>query len=207
MTKESGYQQNLTAEEAHQRLIEGNRRFVAGQMLNAHQAADWRAHLSSGQHPFATVLACSDSRVPPELVFDQGFGDIFIIRVAGNVLDSDVLGSISYALIHLKTPLVVIMGHERCGAVTAALEVHDGADHEMRYIEGILDRIMPAIKQIDSRLPKEERLAAAVAENVHFVTNRLAEVIKSHKTLRSLPVELKKAVYDLDTGVVNFLDE
>lgn len=207
MMKESGNQQNLTAEEAHQRLIEGNRRFVAGQMLNAHQAADWRAHLTSGQHPFATVLACSDSRVPPELVFDQGFGDLFIIRVAGNVLDSDVLGSISYALIHLKTPLVLIMGHERCGAVTAALEVHDGADHEMRYIEGILDRIMPAIKQIDTSLPKEERLTAAVAENVHFVTNRLAEVIQSHKTLRSLPVELRKAVYDLDTGVVTFLDQ
>ena len=94
------------------RLKEGNIRFVSGRLRHAHQAAAWRKHLKSSQQPFATILACSDSRVPPELVFDQGFGDLFVIRVAGNIIATDVLGSLQYATRHLHTPLVVVMGHE-----------------------------------------------------------------------------------------------
>lgn len=198
----------IDAEKALELLIEGNKRFVQGQVVNVHQASDWRSHLAHAQHPFATILACSDSRVPPELVFDQGFGDLFIIRVAGNIVDSDVLGSISYALIHLKTPLLVVMGHERCGAVTAALEVFDGAPHEMRFIEGLLDRIIPSIDpNIDPATPKEDRIARAVEANVRLAASHLAHTIQSLKSLKSLPVLLKMAVYDLDTGCVNFLDD
>lgn len=192
---------------AFEQLKQGNLRFVEGQVINAHHAANWRAQLAHSQHPFATILACSDSRVPPELVFDQGFGDLFVIRVAGNIVDSDVLGSICYAMIHLKTPLVVVLGHERCGAVTAALEIHEGAPHEMRFIEGLIDRIIPCIHGQESLPTKEERLAAAVKENVRNAARQLAEAIESHSSLKSLPVLLKMAVYDLDTGSVDFLDD
>src|SRR3954468_756114 len=96
-----------SAEEALARLKDGNRRFAEGRVRHAHQAADWRKHLAAGQQPIATILGCSDSRVPIELVFDQGFGDLFVIRVAGNVISDETIGSIGYALRHLKTPLLV----------------------------------------------------------------------------------------------------
>jgi carbonic anhydrase len=197
----------ISGQSALERLKEGNRRFVAGDLKHAHLAADWRAHLTAGQHPIATILACSDSRVPPELVFDQGLGDLFIIRVAGNIIDSDVLGSISYAMIHLKTPLVVVMGHEKCGAVDAAIKIADGAPHEMRFIEGLIDRIIPSVEQVSRELTPENRWAACVEANVRAATAQLLNTIHSQKSLRSLPVLVKQAVYDLDTGVVSFLDE
>lgn len=170
-------------------------------------ASDWRSHLTEGQQPFATILSCSDSRVPPELVFDQGLGDLFIVRVAGNIIDSDVLGSISYAMIHLKTPLVVVMGHEKCGAVKAAMDIADGADHEMRYIEGLIDRIIPAINSVNHDLPPDNRWIASVEANVRAATNHLNHTFESLKSLRSLPVLIKKAIYKLESGVVEFLDE
>ena len=110
-------------------LKQGNVRFVSGRLRHAHHAVNWRKHLEGSQQPFATILACSDSRVPPELVFDQGFGDLFVIRVAGNIVATDVLGSLQYATRHLHTPLVVVMGHESCGAVTAAVDALEGRAH------------------------------------------------------------------------------
>src|SRR3954454_1633494 len=98
----------VDAVEALRRLKEGNKRFAEGRVRHAHQATSWREHLKEGQQPFATILACSDSRVPPELVFDQGLGDLFVIRVAGNVVASDVVGSIAYAVVHLQTPLLIV---------------------------------------------------------------------------------------------------
>lgn len=197
----------ITGELALNMLMEGNERFVTGQLRHSHLASDWRSHLIDGQQPFATILSCSDSRVPPELVFDQGFGDLFIVRVAGNIIDSEILGSISYALIHLRTPLVVIMGHEKCGAVKAAIEIRDGAKHEMRYIEGLIDRIIPAISEIDSELPSEIRWSASVEANVRAASSQLTHTVKSMKSLRDLPILIKQAVYQLDSGVVRFLDD
>ena len=101
-------------------LLEGNQRFVTGESIHPHESADYRASLANEQHPFATVLTCSDSRVTPVLIFDQGIGDLFVIRVAGNVIDDDVAGSIEYAVDHLDARLLVILGHENCGAITAA---------------------------------------------------------------------------------------
>lgn len=123
------------AAEALARLKSGNARFVEGRTRHAHEGADWRKQLVADQKPFATILGCSDSRVPPELVFDQGFGELFVIRVAGNVIDTDVAGSIQYASRHLKTQLLVVMGHEGCGAVTATLAAIDGLAEEPRFIE------------------------------------------------------------------------
>jgi carbonic anhydrase len=207
MARPKKQQKPITGQEAFERLKEGNRRFVDGKLIHAHQAADWRMHLTSGQQPFATILSCSDSRVPPELVFDQGFGDLFIIRVAGNIVDSDVLGSISYAMIHLKTPLLVVMGHEKCGAVKAAIEIADGADHEMRFIEGLIDRILPAVSTVNNHLPEPERWRACVEANVKTATGHVNHTIQTQKSLRSLPLLVKQAIYDLDTGVVSFLDQ
>ena len=111
----------------------GNRRFMEGKTRHAHESADWRKMLTADQHPFATLLCCSDSRVPPELVFDQGFGELFVIRVAGNVINTDILGSIQYAVRHLHTHLLVVMGHEGCGAVGAAIAALGGKTDGPRH--------------------------------------------------------------------------
>src|SRR5258707_11706221 len=111
----------MTASEALQRLMEGNARFVGSASARRAVERDWLTELSEWQHPFATILGCSDSRVPPEMVFDQGPGDLFIVRVAGNVIGTETLGSLGYALKHLATPLFVVLGHEGCGAVRAVL--------------------------------------------------------------------------------------
>ena len=123
------------AAEAINWLKEGNLRFASSRPRHAHEAASWRKHLKSGQQPFATILACSDSRVPPELVFDQGFGELFVIRVAGNIVSTDVLGSLQYAILHLQTPLVVVMGHESCGSTSPRPSMQlEGRSKEPRSI-------------------------------------------------------------------------
>src|SRR5260370_868323 len=110
-----------TQEEALKRLKEGNSRFVADKLAERNLGKNRRAELAKGQAPFAIILGCADSRVAPELLFDQGLGDLFVVRVAGNVTDPEILGSIEYALTELKAPLIVVLGHEECGAVKAAL--------------------------------------------------------------------------------------
>ena len=112
----------MTADQALARLIEGNERFVRGQARFPTVQKEVLADLAKGQQPYATILGCSDSRVPPELVFDAGFGELFIIRVAGNVISAEIMGTLQYAGMHLHTPLFVVMGHRGCGAVGAALE-------------------------------------------------------------------------------------
>jgi carbonic anhydrase len=194
------------AAEALDRLKAGNARFAAGRTRHAHEGADWRKHLVADQKPFATVLGCSDSRVPPELVFDQGFGDLFVIRVAGNVVAPDVIGSLAYALEHLRTPLVVVLGHQGCGAVTAALDaLSDPARKELPAIEALLKLIDPALKGVDMKRPKAERVAAGVEANVRWSVKQLVE--RSGRTeLEGGKVRLAGAVYQLDSGVARWLD-
>ncbi len=128
------------AKAALQRLVVGNKRFVEDEPIHPHADREWRKGLTGGQKPFATVLCCSDSRVPPELVFDQGLGDLFVIRVAGNVFAPDGLGSLEYAWLHLKVPLVLVLGHEGCGAVAAALEAKF---HQAKEPEAIAALVPP----------------------------------------------------------------
>ena len=116
-----------TAEEVLARLKAGNDRFLRGEARFPTVQKEVLASLAQAQHPYATILGCSDSRVPPELIFDAGFGELFVIRVAGNVISPEVMGSLQYAGVHLKTPLFVVLGHERCGAVSAALAARRGA--------------------------------------------------------------------------------
>jgi len=193
-------------DEALQALKEGNRRFAAGKVIHAHQASDWRKNLTGGQHPFATILACSDSRVPPELVFDQGFGDLFVIRVAGNIIAPDVLGSMGYALHHLKTPLFVVMGHEGCGAVTAALEAIDGKGEEPKYIAQILQHMIPGLKDLDRGLQGDRRVNAGVEANVRWSAKIINGMPQAKEATARGEVRLMQAVYELETGRVRFLD-
>src|SRR6185295_16645104 len=143
--QEPGFPKN--ADEALGRLKDGNERFANGKTRHAHESADWRKHLVGGQKPFATILGCSDSRVPIELVFDQGLGDLFVIRVAGNVVAPDVVGSLAYAIEHLQTPLVIVLGHQNCGAVTAAIEAMANPDmREIPSIRNLLNLIEPGLR-------------------------------------------------------------
>ncbi len=190
------------------RLRAGNERFVRGQTIFAHESADWRKQLVEGQKPFATILGCSDSRVPIELVFDQGFGDLFVIRVAGSVIAPSVAGSIEYAVAHLKTPVVVVLGHERCGAVTAALAKGDEPSSEPPSLDALLGWIRIGLAQSElPASPPDRRLGAAVEANVRWSLKQLRDLRLHEKVEMDPRTQLVGAVYELDTGYVRFLDE
>jgi carbonic anhydrase len=195
-----------TPAEALERLKAGNQRFVEGKMQRPHQGADWRKSLTKAQAPFATVLSCSDSRVPNELVFDQGFGDLFVVRVAGNLIADDVVGSIQYAVLHLKTPLLVVLGHEGCGAVAAALEAIDGTAKEPKYIENLVGLIKPGLKDLDPKLKGPERLAAAVEANMRWSVKQLTGLMEVLPAPDAKSFRLVGGVYDLETGRVRLAE-
>src|SRR5688572_5861986 len=145
----------VTADQALKRLIDGNRRFLRGEARFPTVQKQVLAALAREQRPYATVLGCSDSRVPPELLFDASFGELFVIRVAGNALSAEVEGSLQYAGVHLKTPLFLVLGHEGCGAVSAAIETHfQGVRHRSR-ISKLLKKIVPAIRGLNRKLPPD----------------------------------------------------
>jgi len=198
--------QNLSADEALRRLIEGNQRFVADHHLHPHDRPEWRAKLVGQQHPFAVILGCSDSRVPPELLFDQGFGDLFVIRVAGNILDNDVAGSIEYAVEHLHTRLIVVVGHEACGAVTAALKSSRQIAREPAELGVLLKSMQPAIRDVSRGQNINARIAEGVEKNVRWTTRRLSQTpaIKTHIDAGELRVI--GAIYTLHSSRVDFLD-
>lgn len=195
----------MDATAAFTRLKEGNERFAAGKTRHAHEGADWRKHLLSDQKPFATILGCSDSRVPVELVFDQGFGDLFVVRVAGNVIAPDVIGSLAYAIAHLATPLVVVMGHHGCGAVTAAVQALKEPTEEPPGIKALLELIEPGLPKTLPGNTAEQRINAAVEANVRWSIKQLAQRPEAKKTLAEKRVSLLGAVYELATGNVRFL--
>ena len=177
-----------TMESALRKLKEGNTRFVTGNLSNKDTYADDREKLCQGQHPFSVVLCCSDSRVAPEILFDQGLGDLFVIRNAGNVVDEDVLGSIEYAVEHLHSQLVVVLGHSSCGAVTATCQGGDLPGH----IKTIAERIKPSLAascQIDDNARRHaKRMAQVIAEN-EIIKHEKAQVVAAFYDIRSGGVE------------------
>ena len=195
-----------TAEEALARLREGNARFVRGEARFPTVQKEVLAALAKGQSPYVTILGCSDSRVPPELVFDAGFGELFVVRLAGNVLSPEVAGTIQYAGTHLKTPLFVVLGHEGCGAVQAALQTLRHGTRERSHIEALLQSIVPALATIDHRLPPEEEMRAAVEANVRWTVRRILETPEAKAREAEGVMKLVGAVYELSTGSVRFLD-
>jgi len=143
--------------------------------------------------------------VPPELLFDAGFGELFIVRVAGNIISPEVMGTLQYSAVHLKTPLFVVLGHEGCGAVQAAVaRKYEGARERSR-IELVLDRIVPGLTGLPSRLPEEARLDAAVEANVRWSMRQLRETPEGQERIREGAVQLVGAICELKTGRVRFL--
>ena len=195
-----------TAKEALIRLKEGNARFVGGHARFPTVQKEVLAELVKGQQPYATVLGCSDSRVPPELLFDVGFGELFVIRVAGNVLGPSIAGTLQYAGTHLHTPLFVVLGHEGCGAVEAAIAAKfHGARHKNR-IALLLENIVPALDDLDRTLPPAALLSAAVEANVRWTIRELLESPEGKARMAQGDVKLVGAVCDLATGRVRFLE-
>ncbi len=196
----------MSAAQAWQRLQAGNARFVNNRLEHPDCSSIRRAEVAKGQHPFAIVLTCSDSRVPPEILFDTGLGDIFVVRVAGNTADAAAIGSIEYAVEHLHVPLVVVLGHERCGAVQAAVQAVAKHEAAPGHLPAIIDPIVPAVNAARGR-PGDE-VENAVQENVTRVVARLkssgpvlAEAIHEHH------LAILGARYDLDTGQVTQISQ
>ncbi len=187
----------ISAEEAYQRLMEGNARFVAGKSAHPDQSAARVAELESGQHPFAVVLGCADSRVSPEVIFDQGLGDLFVLRVAGNVPDDEMTGSIEYAVEHLGAKLVMVLGHEKCGAVQATVQGGEVPGH----LPSIVGRIKPSVAEAKA-LPGDV-VSNCVRINVQHV---VTELRGSEPILKELvetgKLKIVGARYDLHTGKV-----
>ena len=201
------HRSGLCAEDALDKLIEGNERFVRGQGLAHFIDPAHLAELGAAQQPFAAILGCSDSRVPPELVFDQGLGDLFIVRVAGNVVATETLGSLGYALEHLCVPLVVVLGHEGCGAVQAALQMKLKGVVEPGKIADLVRTILPGLDGIDCHDDPDSRMRRAVEANVRWSVQQLSQTPAGHAALSDRRVQLVGAVYELATGRVNFLQQ
>jgi carbonic anhydrase len=171
--------------------------------MTADQAAKRRAELAKSQHPFAIIVSCSDSRVPPEIVFDQGLGDLFVLRVAGNVIDDHSLGSIEYAVDHLAVRLIVVLGHQRCGAVKATIETIAAKSTAPGHIQSLVTAIRPAVEAT-----VHGDLEATVKANVKDVGQALRSSTPILKPkVDSGEVRVVGAYYSLDTGSVTFLDE
>jgi carbonic anhydrase len=195
-------QHSQDATSALQTLARGNQRYAADKARHPHQSRSLRHQLSTkGQHPFAAVLACADSRVAPELIFDEGLGDLFVVRVAGNIVDDAVTGSLEYAVEHLHVPLIVVLGHTQCGAVEATIK---GGDGHHSHIDSLVNAIKPAVEQASHE--QGSLLFNAVRDNVQIAVKNLRE---SEPFLRELDksgkLKIVGAIYDIDKGTVSYL--
>lgn len=177
-------------QQALDQLKSGNARFVSGALTPKDDYAELREKLNAAQQPFAVVLCCSDSRVVPEIIFDQKLGDLFVIRNAGNVVDKHVLGSIEYAVEHLGTPLVVVMGHSCCGAVTAT-----------RLGEALPDNIMAIARRIKPSID----ISCCIDDNARRHAKRMAKLIQGDPVVHHLQTQVTAAFYDIQSGKVEWL--
>jgi len=200
----------IPAREALQRLREGNARYVAQSGGSSVSHAD-RAQLVDSQEPFAIILGCSDSRVPAEIVFDQGLGDLFVIRVAGNIVAPSQVGSVEFAAERFQTRLVVVMGHSQCGAITATLEeLLRPSEKQSRNLKSIVDRVRPSVEGLlkSGMKPDAALIERAVRANIMASVDHLRH---GSEVLEQLIVDngllIVGAEYSLETGVVDFFDE
>ena len=181
---------NIDSKQALDLLKAGNARFITGALTPKDNYAELREQLNKGQHPFAVVLCCSDSRVAPEIIFDQKLGDLFVIRNAGNIVDEEVLGSIEYAVEHLETPLVVVMGHAACGAVTATYHGGDLPGH----IAVLAKRIKPSLDT-----------DCCIDDNARRHAQRMAQLIEEDEIVHHVGAKVIAAFYDIQSGKVEWL--
>jgi carbonic anhydrase len=196
---------NVSPDEALRRLIAGNERFVSGQISFSGLRKESLLDLAAGQRPFATILGCSDSRVPPELIFDTGLGDLFVIRVAGNVFSTEIAASLQYAGQHLGTELFVVLGHEGCGAVSAALQTRDQDELHASRIQLLVEEILPALPPFDPQVSAAMRLAQAVEANVRWTLRQIVETPEGQARLAEGRLKLAGAIYEIESGRVRFL--
>ena len=202
-----------SARQALERLREGNRRFVAdARISDAFVSRSRRVALTDGQQPFAIVLGCSDSRVPAEIVFDQGLGDLFVIRVAGNIVAPSQVGSVEFAAARFGTRLVVVLGHSRCGAIVATLEeLRRPSENQSRNLRAIVDRVRPSIEALlETGVPHDESalVKQSVRANIRASVNHLrhgSEVLE--QLIQSEGLLVVGAEYSLETGEVEFFYE
>ena len=199
----------ISAREALERLRAGNRRFVEEVRGGGATGKERRRELASGQEPFAIVLGCSDSRVPAELVFDQGLGDLFVIRVAGNIVAPSQIGSVEFAAARFGTPLVVVLGHSACGAILATLEeLGRPSEAQSRNLRSIVDRVRPSVEPLlGTTDDPKELVGRAVRANIRMAASHLrhgSEILEQSIAKNGLLVV--GAEYSLETGVVDFFD-
>jgi carbonic anhydrase len=202
----------ISARQALQQLKEGNRRFTANERgADAFLNQARRAELTATQQPFAIILGCSDSRVPAEIVFDQGLGDLFVIRVAGNIVAPSQVGSVEFAAERFGTRLVVVLGHSRCGAILATLEeLRRPRENQSRNLKSIVDRVRPSVEgllETDLRRDMDALINQAVRLNIRASTNHLrhgSEILE--QLIQDDGLMVVGAEYSLETGVVEFFD-
>ena len=202
----------ISANEALERLREGNRRFASGVQNDGKLTTRMRRNeLAAGQEPFAIVLGCSDSRVPAEIVFDQGLGDLFVIRVAGNIVASSQVGSVEFAAARFGTRLVVVLGHSQCGAVLATLEeMQQATEDQSRNLRSIVDRVRPSVEALlatELRHDPDALVRHAVRANIRVSANHLrhgSEVLE--QLIQTNGLLVVGAEYSLETGLVDFFD-
>lgn len=194
------------ADSALKELLDGNQRYVAGKMKHPHQSTQHRRKLVPHQHPFASMLACSDSRVPPEVIFDQGLGDLFVVRVAGNIIDEEaVLGSLEYAVGHLNTPLLMVLGHRACGAVKATVDALAKSEEGEGHLPFIIHAIQPAVAEARKR--PGDVVDNAVRANVWKAIEQLKQAGPILSAMvRNQKLKIVGAYYDLESGKVELLD-
>jgi len=199
----------ISTEEALNRLRKGNKRFVSDSSIfsNAPSHKSRRHSLAEDQDPFAIILGCSDSRVPSEIVFDQGLGDLFVVRVAGNIVAHSQIGSIELAVERFGARLVVVMGHSRCGAIQATLDsLRDPSKNQSKNLRSIVDRIRPSLALLDIDQDPEITLQQAVRANIHSSVSQLQHESRIlEQLIREGDLLILGAEYSLDTGIVNFL--
>jgi carbonic anhydrase len=185
---------------AQEKLIDGNRRYVDEKLSHPNQTLQRRMEVAKGQHPFAAIVSCSDSRVPPEILFDQGLGDLFVIRLAGNILDDAALASLEYAVGHLGVKYIMVLGHKRCGAVKATLKGGEAPGH----IGSLVKAIQPAVDK--AKKQPGDPLDNAVRANISMVVQQLkSSAPMLEKLVKKGDLTVAGAYYDLDNGVVSIL--
>jgi len=195
----------LSSDEALGRLIEGNQRFLRGEARRTAFRRETLTELAKAQRPYATVLGCSDSRVPPEWIFDTGLGELFVVRVAGNILSPEISGTLQYARSYLETPLFVILGHEGCGAITAALATrHEGTQFRSR-VQALLANILAGLPELDPTLSPEEQASRAVESNVRWTVRQILDTPEGKARMVEGRTKIVGAVYEIETGRVRFL--
>jgi carbonic anhydrase len=202
----------ISAQEALRRLREGNARFVSSERNHDALTSEHRRRkVAVAQEPFAIILGCSDSRVPAETVFDQGLGDLFVIRVAGNIVAPSQIGSVEFATERFGTRLVVVLGHSNCGAITATIEeLQRRHEEQSRNLRSIVDRVRPsvaALLAINDHMPQAELIGQAVRANIRMSVNQLrhgSEILEQHVQKDGLLVV--GAEYSLETGIVEFFE-